>query len=228
MPIGRLHVLTDFHFQQRLPHGTLAKAACEGGADVIQFRQKTGLLRHKLHNLREVVAVCRTHHATALVDDHLDLALATEADGVHLGQMDLPPSDARRVMKCVNGPTRLLGVTATTTEQALDAEAEGADYIGFGPVFSTGSKANPAAVKGLRGLAAAAAAVSIPVIAIGGITAARVGEVLGAGAYGVAVMSAVTRVSNPARATEAFRAAVERASPTPPPPERNLELTPRV
>ena len=104
----------------------------------------------------------------------------------------------------------LVGATATTVEQALAAEAAGADYVGFGPVFATRSKRNPASVKGLAGLAAVCAAVRVPVVAIAGVTPERVAAVLDAGAHGVAVMTAVTAAADPQAAAAAFREALER------------------
>lgn len=216
-PIGRLHVLTDFHFQQRLRPSEIARQAAEGGADGVQFRQKAGSTRDRLHELRPTVDVCRSLGVLCLVDDHLDLALAVGADGVHLGATDLPVADARAVADALAEPAAragrfVIGATATTAAEARAAEADGADYVGFGPVFTTGSKANPASVKGLAGLAAAAAAVSIPVVAIAGITPERVAACLDAGAWGVAVMTAVTTAPDVRAATEAFREALDRTT----------------
>ena len=211
--IGRLHVLTDFHFQQRRGHAALARLAVAGGAEVIQFRQKTGSARDRWANLVPTVAAVRESSATILVDDDLGLALASGADGVHLGQTDLPVDAARRALDLTaggDGAPRIVGATATTVAQALTAEASGADYVGFGPVYSTGSKSNPAKVKGLAGLAEACAAVSIPVIAIAGITPARVAPCLEAGAHGVAVMTAVSCAPDPQAAAATFREEIER------------------
>lgn len=208
MPIGRLHVLTDFHFQQRFSHAALAHLAIAGGADTIQFRQKEGTTRDILANLRPTVAVCREAGVPVLADDDLALALAAEADGVHLGQLDLPVAAARTILTRYQGYTHIVGATATTVEQALAAEADGADYIGFGPVFPTQSKANPAAVKGLAGLGAVCRAVRLPVIAIAGITPERVGVCLDAGAHGVAVMTAISTATDPQAATAQFCEAI--------------------
>ena len=207
--IGRLHVLTDFHFQQRLGPAALARLAIAGGADTIQYRQKTGTPRDLWATLVPTVVACREAGVPCLVDDHLDLALAADADGVHLGSLDLPPSAARRVLDQWPGRTQVLGATATTTEAAMEAEAAGADYIGFGPVYPTGSKSNPASVKGLAGLRRACEAVSIPVVAIAGITPERVAPCLDAGAHGVAVMTAVSCAPDPEAAAAAFREAIE-------------------
>lgn len=207
--IGRLHVLTDFHFQQRVSHAQIAARAAAGGADTVQFRQKDGTPRDWLANLLPTVAACREAGVPCLVDDHLDLALAAGADGVHLGALDLPVAAARAVLDRLDVRSTV-GATATTAEDALAAEAAGADYVGFGPVFPTGSKANPASVKGLAGLERACRAVSIPVIAIAGITPERVAPCLDAGAWGVAVMTAVTTAPDVAAAAARFREAVER------------------
>lgn len=205
-PLGRLHVLTDFFLQQRFSHAELARRALDGGADTIQFRQKAGGLRHKLYEARRVAAVCRAAGASLIIDDHIDIALALGA-GVHLGQTDFPVEEARRLL----GPGELIGATATTPAQVHRACRAGADYVGFGPVFSTGSKDNPSAVKGLHGLAAACAAASVPVIAIAGMTPERVRPALDAGAHGVAVLSAVALASDPAAAAARFRAAIDAA-----------------
>lgn len=203
-------MLTDFHFQQRYGHAALAAQAAAGGADTVQFRQKAGTVRDWLAELMPTVAACRAAGIPLLVNDRVDLALAAHADGVHLGDTDLPTDAARRLVDAQAGPTRLVGATATTTADALAAEAAGADYIGFGPVFPTASKANPASVKGLRGLAAACAAVHIPVVAIAGVTPERVAACLDAGAWGVAVMTAVTTAPDVRAAAARFRDALER------------------
>lgn len=203
--IGRLHVLTDFVFQQQFSHAELARQALAGGADVIQFRQKRGGPRHLLPEARSTLAVCRESKRPLVINDRIDVMLATEADGIHLGQDDLPIADARRIV----GSSVLIGATATTVRQARAAEQAGADYIGFGPVFSTRSKANPATVKGIEGLAAVCGQVRIPVIAIAGMTPDRVRPALEAGAYGIAVMTAITTDPAPEAATRRFREAID-------------------
>ena len=203
--IGRLHVLTDFHLQQDRSHAELARLAIRGGADSIQFRQKHGGIRNQLLEAREVAAVCADASTPLLIDDHLDIAQATDADGVHLGQEDFPIDAARSVL----GPDLLIGGTASKPHQAVEAYELGADYIGFGPVFPTTSKRNPKSVKGPEGLADACESVPIPVIAIGGVTHDRVRSVLDAGAHGVAVLSAVATARDPKQATARFRAAID-------------------
>lgn len=203
--VGRLHVLTDYTFQQRWTHADLAAAAIRGGADVIQFRQKTGSIRDILANAHEVANVCHRHNTTLLIDDHVDVALAVGASGVHLGQMDMPIEMARRIL----GEDAIIGITAPTLSMARAAVSGGADYIGFGPVYPTRSKANPTSVKGLTGLLEMANSVDVPIIGIAGITARRCPDVLRAGAHGVAVMTAISCASDPEAATREFIEAIE-------------------
>lgn len=205
--IGRLHVLTDFHFQQRYSHADLAALAIDGGADTIQLREKRHEVRHFLRQADEVAEVCTRRAATFLVNDRIDIALGAKADGVHLGQTDFPLGRARRLL----GDRAIIGATATTLREALEAAAEGADYIGFGPVFDTRSKNNPASVKGLEMLRVVCRQVDIPVIAIAGINVQRVIPVFEAGAFGIAVMTAVTLARDPAGATARIRTAVDQA-----------------
>lgn len=203
--IGRLHVLTDFTFQQRHSHAELARLAILGGAQVIQFRQKSGGIRDILASAHATAVVCREHGVPMLVNDRVDVALAVGADGVHLGQTDMPLADARRML----GSDAIIGITAPGISLAENALRDGADYIGFGPVYPTRSKANPSSVKGLEGVLEIANAVDIPVIGIAGITATRCADVLRAGAHGVAIMTAITCAPDPQRATAQFARAVE-------------------
>ena len=209
--LARLHVLTDDRLADGggAPHAEQAQWAASGGAGAVQFRAKGGPDADAFAALvatREVLPP----GVQLVVDDRIDWALAAGADGVHLGQTDLPVAHARRLADAVRAGV-LIGATVTTAEQARRAEGEGADSLGFGPVFPTTSKDNPASVKGLDGLAEACAAVQVPVLAIAGITPERVGPCLDAGAWGVAVMSAVTRAADPVAATRAFRDAISRA-----------------
>lgn len=201
-------MLTDVRFQSRWAHADLAALAAAGGADTVQFRQKDGTAREWMAALRPTVEACRAAGVACLVNDRLDLALAAGADGVHLGQTDLPVAAARALLDRLGGG--IVGATATTADDARAAEAAGADYVGFGPVFPTASKDHPASVKGLAGLAEACAAVRIPVVAIAGLTPGRVAPCLDAGAWGVAVMTAVTTADDVTAAAARFRDEIER------------------
>jgi len=204
--IGRLHVLTDYYFQQHHSHSGLARLAISGGADTIQFRQKFGLIRHRLNEAKTTADVCISTNTTLIIDDDIALALAVGASGVHLGLQDFPLREARRIL----GEHRLIGASATTLDQAISAQDKGVDYIGFGPVYATRSKANPAAVKGLKALSDVCAALTIPVIAIAGISVDRVEAIFDSGAFGLAVMTAITNAADPRSATAEIREKIEK------------------
>ncbi|AMV73170.1 bifunctional hydroxymethylpyrimidine kinase/phosphomethylpyrimidine kinase [Desulfuromonas carbonis] len=180
--IGGLYLVTDENHDGRLLERVFA--ALKGGTAMVQYRCKAG--NADLEAARAIAAACRDFKVPFLVNDSVELALACDADGVHLGQGDQPAVEARRLL----GPGKLLGVSAHTVEQALKAEMQGADYLGVGTIFPTQSKddAHPA---GLAVLKKIRMAVKIPLIAIGGIAASNCAEVIAAGADGVAVISAV-------------------------------------
>jgi thiamine-phosphate pyrophosphorylase len=166
----------------------LARMMLSAGARVMQLRLKNAPTRSVLAAARTIAGLCRRQGAILIVNDRVDIAMLAEADGVHLGQEDLPLDPARRLM----GPNRIIGISTHSVEQAQAAELGGADYIGFGPMYAGGLKAN-ATGQGLDNLRAVRAAVKIPIVAIGGITEQRVGEVLGAGADAVAIITDVMR-----------------------------------
>lgn len=194
--IGRLHVITDIVLQDRFSHSALAQMAIAGGADTIQFRQKEGSTRALIETAIAVKNACGD--VPLIVNDRVDVAIAVEADGVHLGQDDFPIKKARDLL----GEDVVIGGTAKTLSQAHQCIAEGADYIGFGPIYATGSKADAGMVKGLEGLSEMANGINSPIIAIGGIGMENAGEVMHAGAHGIAVISAVCCQSDPSEATQ--------------------------
>ncbi|MBV9109742.1 MAG: thiamine phosphate synthase [Gemmatimonadetes bacterium] len=183
----------------------VVRAALRGGAPSIQLRGKEMAVREQVELARALLAETRAAGALLWVNDRLDVALAAGADGAHLGQDDLPVEAARRI----SPPGFLLGISAETPELALAAESGGADYVGTGPVYETGSKADAGSAIGLGRIAEVAAAVRIPVVGIGGIAAANAGEVVRAGAAGVAVISAVMRAPDPEQAVRDLLRAVE-------------------
>ncbi|MFH2128582.1 MAG: thiamine phosphate synthase [Pseudomonadota bacterium] len=194
--IDRLHVLTDTELQQRYSHEELARLAIAGGAGVIQFRQKQGSTRQMIETARHMLAICRRHQAKLIINDRLDVALAAEADGVHLGQDDFPLAQAREIL----GPDKIIGGSASSVEEAALCRAGGVDYIGLGPVYPTTSKADAGPAGGLDLLRRVSREFGLPVIAIGGVNAARAAEVMGAGAHGMAVISAVCCQPDPREA----------------------------
>lgn len=209
MPLAdrlRLLVVTD---RGRRPPDFLAAVVGDvlrGGAPAVQLREKDLPPRDLLPIARRIRTAARAAGALFFVNDRLDLALAAEADGVHLGPDDLPVAAARRLAP----PPFLVGASARTPSAARTAEAAGADYIGCGPVFPTRTK--PSTPIGLDHLAAVRAAVRIPVLAIGGLEAARAPAVRNAGAAGCAVARALMEASDPCAATKAFLDAMPQLS----------------
>lgn len=187
-----IYIITDRSAGRRRSHEEVATAAIAGGATVVQLREKTLSTRQFLE-----VAV-RTHDATRragiplIINDRVDVALAVDADGVHVGPDDMPVSVARRLL----GPDRIIGASAGTVAEAVEAERDGADYLGVGSVFATPSKADAGAPIGTRTVQAIVQAVRIPVVGIGGITPDNAAAVINAGAVGVAVISAVANADD--------------------------------
>lgn len=207
--LERVHlcVITDPRLAPGKDHAAIARAALAGGADMIQLRDKAGDLRALLPQAQTIQALCRAHGALFIVNDRLDLALAAGADGVHVGQEDLPGKAARRLLP----PGRILGVSTHTPEQAEAARLAGADYIGFGPMFPTGTKDTGYTPRGVEGLRDVRAAISLPILAIGGITLDTVDGVIVAGATAPAVISAIVAAPDIAGAAAAFRERVAAA-----------------
>lgn len=204
--VPRLHVLTD----DAAPSAVLALVdrVLAAGAPAIQVRAKGVDDRAWLALATDVAARCRDAGALCIVNDRADIAVAAGADGVHLGADDLPVAAARAVV----GPDLLVGATARDAEQARAAVADGADYLGVGPVHATQTKQGLPSPIGTEGLAAVTAAVEVPVLAIAGITARRVPAAIGAGAHGVAVTGAVSRVDDPGAAVHDLLAALDQPS----------------
>jgi thiamine-phosphate pyrophosphorylase len=176
----------------------LARIAEAEGAAVIQLREKSKSTREILEvadNFRKIIK-----HSVFIINDRTDIALAVGADGVHLGQDDLPIGEARTLL----GPNAIIGVSTSSVEQALEAEQKGANYLGFGHMFPTRSKDKTSHPRSSEELHAVIAAVSIPVITIGGITTSNVESILSPGLGGIAVISAVNDVENPAAVIRQF------------------------
>lgn len=182
-----LYVITDRAIGKERPLDDLVAAAIRGGATMIQFREKTWTARRQVEAGRRLLAITRPAGVPLLINDRVDVALALDADGVHLGPDDLPVADARRIV----GPEKIIGASAATVAEAVRAEADGADYVGVGSVFPTASKPDAGDAIGPEALSQIRAAISIPIVAVGGITDANAAEAIRAGAHGVAVISAV-------------------------------------
>jgi len=181
----------------------VATAALAAGIRVVQVREKLGTARRGLEIAAALRGATREQGALLLVNDRLDLALAVDADGVHLGQDDMPVATARAIL----GPDALIGLSITDPAQLEALDVRDADYLGVGAVFPTGSKAD-ARYTGLELLAAARAAVDVPIVAIGGITLANANAAVLAGADVVAVISAIAAAPDPGLAARRLLEAV--------------------
>lgn len=208
-----LHVLVDDDPRWQLDPVAQARAACAGGAHVVQLRAKHATDAEAIAWGREIRRMTATAAATFVMNDRFDLALACEADAVHLGQDDLPPAALPKEVRA----KLLVGRSTHVVAQAHAAVADGVDYIAFGPLFGTTSKASPYEARGLALLVEIARIIApLPLVAIGGIDLARIPELRRAGAVGVAVISAVAGAADPEAATralaEAFGAAGARSA----------------
>ena len=200
--LWRLHVLTDPKASRGRSHLQVAEAAIAGGADVLQLRDKeasSGQLYQEALQLRKLTSDAKVPF---IVNDRLDIALAVDADGLHVGQTDLPASVVRRIL----GPGKILGVSVDTVEEAILAEKDGADYIGVGPVFEArGTKPDTCEPLGVDCIARIRRHCRLPIVAIGGINAENARKVREAGADGAAVISAIVSADDIAQAARRLK-----------------------
>jgi thiamine-phosphate pyrophosphorylase len=194
---------------QDAPHGLLetVEAALIGGVTAVQLREKGATDREILATAERVRELCLEHGAAFFLNDRLDLALAAQADGIHLGVDDLPIPAARRIA----GPELTIGFSPESDLGARSARIEGGSYLGVGPIYGTKSKSDAGPAIGLNVLKRRIEVSGLPVIGIGGISAENASSVIGAGAAGVAVMSAILMASDPQAAARALREAVDAA-----------------
>jgi len=182
----------------------LAAAYLAGGARLLQLRLKDAPARALYEAALALRAVTRAHGARLIVNDRPDVAAAVDADGVHLGQEDVPVAVARRLL----GPDRLVGVSTHDVEEARRALADGADYLGVGPVFTTTSKTAALPARGLELVRTVRALTDRPLVAIGGITPETAASVRAAGADAIAMIAALARANDPTAAVRATLAAL--------------------
>ena len=203
----RLYAVTDRRWEGTLSLPRQVELALQGGATMVQFREKHLQGAEKEALARELLALCRSYGVPLIINDDAELAKKVGADGVHVGQSDLAAQEARRML----GPQAIIGVTARTVEQARAAQAAGADYLGSGAVFGTSSKsdARPLSREELRAICAA---VTIPVVAIGGIHAGNVLALCGCGQAGVAVIGGIFGQPDIRQAARELLALSEQAS----------------
>jgi thiamine-phosphate pyrophosphorylase len=192
IPLAGLYVILDPTVRPGRPLTEVLDAAAAGGARIFQYRNKTASMKDAYDEAMSLRTRAKKLGVLFLVNDRCDLALAIDADGVHLGQSDLPYLSARRLL----GPEKRIGVSTHTAGQVRDADRLSPDYIGFGPIFAPVSKTDHDPVVGIEGLRNIRALTSLPVFAIGGIQAQHVRPLMDAGANGIAVVSAVVGASD--------------------------------
>jgi len=202
-----LYLVTDETLAGARGVEAVVRAAVAGGVTVVQLREKHAAGRAFLERATALCAWLHEHQVALIINDRVDVALACGADGVHVGQDDLPCAVVRRLV----GPSRVIGVSVSTVAEALQAERDGADYLGVSPVFTTLTKPDAPPAAGLEGLRAIRAAVHLPLVAIGGIQAENAAAVVQAGADGVAVVSAIMAAADPCAAARALKKRVMEA-----------------
>ena len=200
-----LYVITDRHWLNGETLYQQVEKALKGGVTFLQLREKNLDEEHFMEEAREIKKLCGEYQVPFIINDNVEIAQAVGADGVHVGQSDMEAGAVREKL----GPDKILGVSARTVEQALLAQERGADYLGVGAVFATGSKADAAELPH-ETLKAICEAVSIPVVAIGGITAENISQLKGTGICGVAVISAIYAQNNIKEAAEELKEAVDK------------------
>ena len=199
-----LYAVTDRSWLNGRTLKEVVKESLDGGVTFVQLREKHLDQEHFLEEARELEELCKEYHVPFVINDNVDIAVMMDADGVHVGQSDMEAGDVRKKL----GPDKIIGVSAQTVEQAVLAEKRGADYLGVGAVFPTSSKDHAEAVP-FETLKAICEAVSIPVIAIGGITQGNVHELAKSGICGIAVISAIYAKEDIRKASEDLKKATE-------------------
>lgn len=204
-----LYVVTDSDLSRGRTDAEIARLAYEGGADAVQLRMKNADGRSMLAQAKEIARAAEEYNRFFFVNDRVDIAMASGADGVHLGQSDIPVEDARRMM----GDDAIIGVSVHTVEQAREAIDGGADYLGVGSIFTTATKADAVQAIGLGVVFQITQEFDVPVVAIGGINRGNIQDVIRAGADSAAVVSAVVAQDDPAAAAHELRDLILKVRP---------------
>ena len=199
-----VYAVTDRHWLNGRTLYEVVKESLDGGVTFLQLREKDLDDENFLKEAVELKGLCKEYKVPFVINDNVDIAIKMDADGVHVGQSDMEAGDVRAKL----GPDKIIGVSAQTVEQAILAEQRGADYLGVGAVFPTGSKDDADDVS-LETLKAICEAVSIPVVAIGGITLENTPQLAGTGISGVAVISAIYAQEDIRKASEDLKKVVE-------------------
>lgn len=192
----KLYLVTDSALAGDRNIEDIVREAVEGGVTMVQLREKSLDTRSFIERAKRLKEIL--HGVPLIINDRVDVALASDADGVHLGQSDMPCTTARELL----GPDRIIGLSVENMEQVAEANGLDVDYVGISPVFATPTKTDTAAPFGLEGLREAVAISKHPTVAIGGMNAGTAKEVFAAGADGIAVVSAIVCAPDPGKAAE--------------------------
>jgi thiamine-phosphate pyrophosphorylase len=188
-----LYLVTDRGLSRGRPTAEIVRAAVAGGVTCVQLREKRCSTREFIAEALALRSFLKSHGVPLVINDRVDIALAVGADGVHLGQSDMPLSMARSIL----GESKIIGISAESLRDATTAENAGADYLGLSPIFATPTKTDAAAPLGLEGLRAIRREVKLPLVAIGGLNAGNAAAVIAGGADGLAVVSAIVAAADP-------------------------------
>jgi thiamine-phosphate pyrophosphorylase len=202
-----LYLVTDRDLSRGRTNFQIINSAIKGGVTTVQLREKSATTRRFLKEALEIKEFCRDNNVTFIINDRIDIALAVDADGVHVGQDDMPIEYAHRIL----GYDKIIGVSAFDEKEAIEAEKAGADYIGVSPIFTTPTKPELDEGVGLDGLRRIRKAVDISLIAIGGLGPSNAFDTIKAGADGIAVVSAIVSADDPEEAARAIMAEIKRA-----------------
>lgn len=196
-----LYVVTDESLSKGRSNSEIARLAFQGGADVVQLRDKTADRETLLEEALEIKKIADEFCGIFIVNDDVEVALESDADGVHLGQCDMPISEAQKLL----GDSKIIGISVTTVEEAVEAEKAGATYVGVGSIFNTSTKPDAKQGLGLDAIYSIRQAVDIPIVAIGGINQGNIQDVIRAGADSAAVVSAVVSQDDVAKSAHDLR-----------------------
>lgn len=203
-----LYLVTDRDLSCGRSTVEVVEAAVAGGVSCVQLREKHCSTREFITHARALKPFLKSKQIPLIINDRLDVALAVEADGLHLGQEDMTISDARTI----SGTSLIIGISAESVDDAIRAEKEGADYIGISPVFATPTKTDTSPPLGLEGVKTIRKMIAIPIVGIGGINRHNALSVINAGADGIAVVSAIVGAKNPKDAAFELKSIVRQAA----------------
>ena len=205
-----LYLVTDRGLARGRSTLEIVSAAVHGGATVVQLREKDCSTRNFIEQGLAIKEFLKDHGVPLIINDRVDVAQAVEADGVHLGQTDMPLGVAKKIL----GDSMIIGISAESLQDAIEAEKGGADYLGVSPIYATPTKTDTAPPLGLEGLREIRKAVRLPLVGIGGLNRDNAAEVIRSGADGVAVVSAIVAADDPQTAADAIKQTIKEAQQT--------------